>query len=234
MSTSQEIRYTCPYCGREFDITIYPSVNGDRDPELRDLCLSGDIFRHSCPHCHMDFMVQNEMLYTDSVHKFAIWLSKNEVTIDLKRFALPLAKAGWKLRRCATLNEFTEKISIFEDGLDDIAVELAKYDSFIEFLDSGKGGPKDVKSVEYQRTEEGVMKINVRTKTPEEKGTSEQERQTAGQEQENRDMSFLIPLDTLMEEMKADADLFAIDETTFPCINGDWIISLYLQPEGRA
>ena len=214
MSTSQEIKYTCPYCGREFDITIWHSVNGDKDPDLRERCISGDLFRHSCPHCHKDFMIQNPLLYTDASHKFAIWLSSNDICVDLKSIAGPLAAKGWHLRRCSTLREFTEKISIFEDGLDDIAVELAKYDSFIEFLDSRKGNARDVTSVEYQRTDEGVMKVNVRT--------------------DDQGMSFLIPVDTLLEEMKVDADLFRIDETTFPCINGDWIISLYMESSGRA
>ena len=62
MSKTREMKYSCPYCGREFDITVYESVNTEQDPDLRDACLSGDIFRLSCPHCHTDFMIQ----YPDS------------------------------------------------------------------------------------------------------------------------------------------------------------------------
>lgn len=214
MSTSQDIAYTCPYCGKQFEITVWHSVNGDKDPDLRERAVSGDLFVHSCPHCHKDFMIQNVLLYTDAVNKFAICLSANDVDAGLRQAAGPLAAQGWKLRRCATLKEFTEKIGIFEDGLDDVAVELAKYDSFIEFLDSRKGNAKDVTAVEYQKIEEGIIKINVRT--------------------DDQGMSFLTPMDTLLEEMKVDADLFALDETTFPCVNGDWIISLYTESSGRA
>ena len=62
-----------------------------------------------------------------------------------------------------TLQEFVEKIQIFEDEVDDRLVELAKYDSLIEFIDNRKGTAEDVTSIDYQKTENGVMKINVRT-----------------------------------------------------------------------
>ena len=215
MSRTKEVKYTCPYCGREFDITVYESVNTEQDPDLRDSCLSGDLFRHSCPHCHTDFMVQYPLVYVDPQHKFVLWLSANtgEETA-LKAAAGPLLKQGYKLRRCATIKEFTEKIQIFEDGVSDIAVELAKYDSFIEFIDNRRGNPADVTSVEYQRVNDGVMKINVRT--------------------DDKGLSFLIPMDLLEEEIRAESDRFAINEEEFPLINSDWIISLFMESSGQA
>jgi len=75
------------------------------------------------------------------------------------------------------VQEFAEKIQIFEDGVDDIMVELAKYDSFIEYIDNKKGTAKDVTDIEYQHTENDVMKINVRA--------------------DDKGMSFLIPISVL-------------------------------------
>ncbi len=207
MSKSQEMKYKCPYCGEEFTLTVYDSVNAQQDPDLRDRCVSGDIFRHSCPHCHKDFMLQNNLLYEDTEHRFVLWLSVNEVGDTLKKYAEPLIKNGYKLRRCSSLKEFTEKIVIFEDGLDDVEVELAKYDSFIEFIDNRQGKPEDVTSVEYQKIENDVLKINVRTA--------------------DKGMSFLIPMNGLHEEMKENKDLYAFEETSFPCINADYIIHKY-------
>lgn len=215
MSRTKEVKYTCPYCGREFDITVYESVNSEQDPDLRDSCLSGDLFRHSCPHCHTDFMVQYPLVYADPKHKFVLWLSASTgEEAALKAAAGPLLKQGYKLRRCATIKEFTEKIQIFEDGVSDIAVELAKYDSFIEFIDNRRGNPADVTSVEYQRVNDGVMKINVRT--------------------DDKGLSFLIPMDLLEEEIRAESDRFAINEEEFPLINSDWIISLFMESSGQA
>ena len=162
MSQSQEIKYTCPYCHKDFDTTIYTAINAEQDPDLKEACISGDIFRHTCPHCQHAFMIQPPLVYSDPSRKFLIWLSQQEPTESLKQLAEPLVKQGFKLRRCATVQEFAEKIQIFEDGVDDIMVELAKYDSFIEYIDNKKGTAKDVTGIEYQHTENDVMKINVR------------------------------------------------------------------------
>lgn len=214
MSKSETIQYTCPYCGKQFDIEVYQSVNTRQDPDLRERSMSGDIFRHACPHCHTDFMVQNPMLYEDPDHHFVIWVSPNELGTDLSQFAEPLIKKGYKLRRCSTVKEFVEKIQIFEDGADDIAVELAKYDSFIDFLDSRKGDPKDVTSIDYVYTKDDVMKIDIRMN--------------------DKGMSFLIPVSGLKDELEANKELFEIDEHHFPCINSDWMISLFTKAEGTA
>ena len=68
MSETREIEYTCPYCGKQFNMTIHDSINVSQDPDLRDLCVSGDVFTHSCPHCHKSFMVLNPLLYMDPEH----------------------------------------------------------------------------------------------------------------------------------------------------------------------
>lgn len=215
MSKTKEVRYSCPYCGREFDMTVYESVNTEQDPDLRDSCLSGDIFRHSCPHCHTEFMVQYPLVYADPARRFVLWLSQGSGEESAMRAsARPLLRQGYRLRRCATVGEFTEKIQIFEDGVSDIAVELAKYDSFIEFIESRSGNPAEVTSVEYQSVNDGVMKINVRT--------------------DDKGLSFLIPVDLLEEEIRAESDRFAVNEEDFPHINSDWIISLFTEPSGQA
>lgn len=213
MSKSEEIKYTCPYCGKEFEIEIYHSINCSEDPDLRDRCISGDIFQHSCPHCHKDFMIQNPLLYEDPEHKFVLWVSSNDVG-DLSSLAKPLIDKGYKLRRCATVKEFVEKIQIFEDGVDDIAVELAKYDSFIDFLDSRKGNAEDVTSIDYVYTKDDVMKIDIKM--------------------DDKGMSFLIPMIGLQEELDSNKELFEVDDSTFPCINSEWMISLFMKPEGQA
>lgn len=214
MSASRDINYKCPYCGKEFTITIYDSVNGTTDPDLRDRCLSGDIFRHSCPHCHKDFMIQNELVYMDPEHKFVIMVSSKECTTKDSPLFAPLKKKGYVLRRCPTVEEFIEKIQILEDGVSDVAVELAKYDSFIEYIDNRKGNPEDITSIEYGYMQEDVMKINVRA--------------------DDRSMSFLIPMQGLEEEIRAEQDLYTPDDVDFPCVNRDWIISLFTPKSGEA
>ena len=47
-------------------------------------------------------------------------------------------------------------------------------------------------------------------------------------------MSFLIPVSGLKEELETNKELFEVDEKSFPCINSEWMISLFTQPEGQA
>ena len=211
MSSSAEIKYTCPYCGREMTITVYQTVNADTDPDLRESCMSGDIFRHSCPHCHTDFMIMNHLVYSDPSHKFVLYVSQDPVS-GIRGYAEPLLAAGYKLRRCESIQAFTEKIQIFEDGMDDVVVELAKYDSFIEFIDNRKGNPEDITSIEYQRVFDGVMKVNIRT--------------------DDKGLTFHIPVNLLEEEVKENQERFTLDGEDFPCVNSDWIISLFTEPAG--
>lgn len=214
MSEAREMAYACPYCGKAFEIATYSTVNTRDDPDLRDRCLSGDIFQHTCPHCHTQFMVQPHMVYTDMDHRFILWLSDVELPPGVKAYAQPLAAAGFRLRRCSTIEEFTEKIQVFEDGVDDVLVEIAKYDCFIEFIDNRKGNPADITSIEYQSTKNDVMKINIRT--------------------DDKGMSFHIPVNLLEEEIKAEADLYSIDEAEIPLVNSAWVISLFTQAQGNA
>ncbi len=213
MSSSRTVSYTCPYCGKNYEIEIYDSVTADEDMDLRDRCLSGDLFRSTCPRCKRDFMVQYPLVYIDRSHRFVIWLNENAPSEELMRsIAAPLIPQGYTLRRTPTLREFAEKIQILEDGVDDRAVEVAKYDSLIEFLDNKKGTAEEITAIEYQRTENEVMKINIRT--------------------DDKGLSFLIPVSMVEEEMTESGDLYEVDNSAFPVINADWIISLFA-PKGE-
>lgn len=214
MSASHEVQYTCPYCGKEFTITVYDTVTAKKDPDLKERVLSGDLFQHTCPHCQQIFMIQNQMLYSDADQKYVLCLSQNDLGSTLNEFAIPLVGQGYRLRRCATIQELIEKIEIFDDGMNDVAVELAKYDSFIEFLDNKKGKAEDVTSVDYEGTKDEIMKIIVRTG--------------------DKGMSFLIPVSMIEEELKTEEDLYTINDADFPLINRDWIISLFKETEGKA
>ena len=214
MSQTREIQYTCPYCGKEFTTTIYESINVSEDRDLKDNCMSGDIFKHLCPHCHTDFMIQNPLVYMDPELKVMIWVSDEEIPDEVVEFAKPLHKNGYTLRRCETIQQFTEKLQIFEDHMDDVLVELAKYDSFIEYIDNKQADASEITSIEYQNTKDDVMKINIRC--------------------DDKGLSFLIPIAPLEEEIRVQNDLFALDNARFPVVDANWIISLYMKEDGKA
>lgn len=210
----REIMYTCPYCGKQHPINIYEAINVGQESEMRDRAVMGEIFIQTCPKCGKKYMVQNELTYVDPIHKFVIYLSTKPTSPIPQHVLKPLLDQGYILRRCATVAEFTEKIQVLEDGVNDVMVELAKYDSYIEFIDNKKGEAEDVTAVEYQRTENGIMKINVKTN--------------------DKGMAFIIPLGVLEEEMAEHPDLYTVNNAEFPLVNADWMISLFQEPDGVA
>lgn len=215
MIQSHEVNYKCPYCGKEFTITVYDAVNVKDDIDARDRCVDGEVFQQTCPHCGKQFLVQNQLTYIDPDHKFVLFVSQQPVEgFDVRKTTEPLVKQGYTLRRCSTVAEFTEKIQVLEDGVDDVLVELAKYDSYIEFVDNNKDQKDDVTAVEYQRCENGVMKINVKT--------------------DDKGMAFIIPVSMLEEERDQHKDLYAVDNAVFPCVNSGWMVSLFEEPAGQA
>ena len=113
MEGSSISKIKCPYCGTEFEFTKYDFINADKDRDLRDECVSGDLFRVSCPHCKKEFMLLYPVLYFDPSHKFVIWFSEKEMPKSMDALKKEIARSGYTLRRCSTLDEFTEKIQIF-------------------------------------------------------------------------------------------------------------------------
>ena len=86
------IRYTCPYCGKTFETEIYDSVTADTDEDLRDRCVSGDLFRISCPKCKREFMIQYPLVYVDRRHRFcaitASFRSKIRRWVPFRRYTI--------------------------------------------------------------------------------------------------------------------------------------------------
>ncbi|MBR2809898.1 MAG: hypothetical protein IKD69_00820, partial [Solobacterium sp.] len=141
--------------------------------------------------------------------RFVILLSDEPMPESQRPLGEALVKQGYTLRRVDTIAGLVEKISIFEDGVSDILAELGKYDSFIEYLDNHQGKAESVTSIEYQKTENDVMKINIRF--------------------DDRGMSFHIPVAMLEEELKPQEGLYHIDEASFPVVDSDTIIGMFLK-----
>lgn len=205
---TQSIKYTCPYCGEELDLEILLSLEASEDSLEKERLMSGDLFHHTCPHCQHEFLLQVPFTYVDRSRKFVIvMVAEEQLPEEMKSTGKDLDQAGFTLRHVQTIGQLIEKIQIFEDGLDDRWVELAKYDHFIEFIDNKKGKPEDITSIEYQRVDNEVMKINIRT--------------------EDSGLAFLTPLNLIEEEFKLDADRLAVINQDFPMIDQKWIVQSY-------
>lgn len=129
MSKISEKPFTCPYCGYEGEFKMYDSVNVTLDPKLRDKVISGKIFEWICPKCLQKISIRHDLLYHDMDKNFMIYYSPkncpeiNDMINDTQAKCPGMRKLS---RTVDSLNALREKIYIFEESLNDIAIELAK------------------------------------------------------------------------------------------------------------
>lgn len=141
MSERREEQVTCPRCHYDSPMTVWNSINADLDPELKEKLLDGELYHWKCEVCGLEIDVPFGTLYHDMEHKFMLFFSPWKEDEDkYKEIEVPIPSGmGFKdytFRSVFGMNEFREKISILETGLNDVAVERMK---FFMKLDSTEG-----------------------------------------------------------------------------------------------
>jgi hypothetical protein len=120
-------------------------VNVSLDPSLREKVLSGELMSFVCPDCGEQNYILYQLLYHDMEKHYMVYLTSKEV---YESGALGSGDGGakliefmgsYRLRVVFTLNELIEKILIFDEGLDDRAVELVK-SAVHDFQETGDYG----------------------------------------------------------------------------------------------
>lgn len=206
MSLKSKRVFRCQKCQHEFEIETYDSINVKEDEDLKYRVISGDIFHYECPKCHVNFMINYDCLYHDPDKKFMVFHSATKLPALADDVYDKLSMKGYKLRYCDTLGSFVEKIQILDEGLDDRAVEYAKYDSFIDYTQN-RGDASDVTGIYYQGFENDVLKIKI--------------------ELDDKALTTMIPYYGLMDEMDKHEDLFSVDNKKFVKVDPSWIISIF-------
>lgn len=120
----------CSKCGEKKVLDIYKSLNVVENPDLKKKVADGSLFLWECPHCGTVNLAAYDTLYHDPEKKVMIWLDlKNQISEAQMQAISNHAKAmgGYALRIVSSVGELIEKQRIFEDGLDDLAMELCKW-----------------------------------------------------------------------------------------------------------
>ena len=119
----------CQKCGKVFDVDTVPAVNTEREPDLKRKVLSGELFLRECPHCGARTLARFPLLYHDPAEKVMVWLSDGSVDTEARMQAAVSedALAGYTGRIVDTPGQMIEKVKIFDAGLDDLALEMAKF-----------------------------------------------------------------------------------------------------------
>lgn len=128
MSKIIDVKLNCPECGAEGEFTLWESVNKQLSPESAEKVKSGEIFKWTCPKCGKTFTVPYSMLYHDMDIPLMIYLLTNQLDLSKSAFGREaMFQKDYTYRAVYDIDDLREKISIFEDGLDDRGVELVKY-----------------------------------------------------------------------------------------------------------
>lgn len=137
MSINIKQSVKCPKCGQMSDVTVWSSVTVKDGPDLKTDLLSGRLNMFHCPSCSQVGLMPHPMLYHDEDKKLMISFSPtNDAVLKQQMFenvekssreSGELEKlAGYNLRFVADYNELLEKVLIFDNNLNDKAVEVIK------------------------------------------------------------------------------------------------------------
>ncbi len=129
MPTQMNKDVSCPSCGAAVKTQMYPGIDAQKNPELRNVVLDETLFDWKCPACGYEAQLVYPCLYHDSELKYMVYVVPNgndrtlgAVSVEQKFPQL----AGLKKRVVVSLAELKEKVLIFESGLNDFAAELTK------------------------------------------------------------------------------------------------------------
>ncbi len=123
MSTEIMKDIICPQCGVSQKYRLYTSINARENPELKRMALEETVFDWRCGRCSYFAAMAYPFLYMDPDARYVICVTPGgsgqpaEPTEAVKDFVK---------RRVKNLAELKEKLLIFDNGLDDVAVEVVK------------------------------------------------------------------------------------------------------------
>lgn len=136
MSQKSIKKITCPDCGQEADFTVWRSINTMLDPEMKEKVRTREAFSFRCPECGKVVNVDYGFLYHQMEDEMMIYYVSGEEDVeqvyDMFRGNGKMAEitegmpSDYLYRIVRSQNELWEKLAIFDAGLDDRVIELAK------------------------------------------------------------------------------------------------------------
>ena len=129
MTNVVEKEIFCRECGKGSVTELYPTVRVSDETELRQKVFDGSLTLWECPECGAQTRLSYPLLYSDIKRGFLIYLiphTEKFCTVDEALESLYPELAHLRRRTVPTFSALKEKIYCFENGLDDMALELAK------------------------------------------------------------------------------------------------------------
>ncbi len=142
----------CPHCHRTSYFNIWNSINTKTHPETYGLVRNLSLFRFCCPYCRQTSTINYSFLYHQMENGLMIYYIPEDEELKNAQELLKVVSGGtqqdnkttpytdtaagerllenalahYRYRIVRTHEEFLEKLAIFDSGLDDRIIELAK------------------------------------------------------------------------------------------------------------
>lgn len=139
MQSEKYTQFSCPSCNEKSTFCAREIMNATQNPQLRQDVLSGKFYRWICPKCGKEATIVYPTLYHDMTNEFIVYhapIRDNDGPIVVggktgqKKYDFAnrgFAQAGYVLRKCFGEEDFREKVSQLDSGLDDRVIEVLKY-----------------------------------------------------------------------------------------------------------
>lgn len=157
----QTSKIKCPKCGRVSSAPVFDTLDLTEASDFtRKMALSGKLFRFECPYCGKKRDLNYPITATDdNMGAIITVLNKNDKRGDYKRildvYRSLEQEEDEKYRIVDTCQELSEKMRIFNDGLDDRVIEILKM-LISEDIVEKKSELPNVRCV-YKRLTNGTM-----------------------------------------------------------------------------
>lgn len=148
-----DTRTCCTRCGAENKISVYSVINIGERPELKSTVLDGSAFVWTCPHCGTQNLIQYQTLYHDPAGKLMIWLTRGSEELEEQVRGAYSKLEGlddYILRFVDDAGSLIEKVKIFDAGLDDRTMEMAKYVTKLELCEAQKERTDDIMAAGFK------------------------------------------------------------------------------------
>ena len=151
MQSSAQV--TCSHCGAGATVSVHDSINVAEHPELKAQVLDGSLFMWECPQCGARSLLRTQTLYHDPEEKLIVWLTSGSEDLEERVRAayggIPEMK-DYTLRFVDDAGSLIEKVKIFDAGLDDVVMEMAKYVTRMEMCSSAGDGADRIASAPFK------------------------------------------------------------------------------------
>lgn len=129
-------KVTCPDCGTTGEFKVYDSININDEAKMDSMfkrkIIDHSLFLYTCPICKSKFYIEYPFLYNDVKNNFMVWCLPDNVTQSEINNVKKVNMRDYKgtLRIAIGKYDFIDKLNVFENNLDDIAIESIKTFTF--------------------------------------------------------------------------------------------------------